>query len=372
VASLLSELLHDTSRRGDEIAAELTRLRSNLPSDVEAYRGRMQQMVEQARQIVSSMLADPDLEDPLYATSYFRDYKYVARLMQELENLPVLVLRRFSEQDRIATALMAAICREVRFPYPAPICSSISSQYYWTVAGMDVVFVPCLEPDHLLGIPDGYHELGHILLFRAERRLVHPGLTLVDRWYDKTIAEGRKLNWPQPSLDQVDQFRHRWRQSWLLEFGSDLIATYLVGPAFGWCNIRTSTNLGGELFSGNESHPADDARALAIGLMLERIGCSDSATAIRQRWSELVKLSNESRPHRYDLAYPEQLLRELTEFVHRECVGLGLQQFQPDANESTPVTSAVNDAWRECRANPAKFGNYEQTTLADLLHQIGC
>lgn len=370
VASLLTELLHDTSRRGEEIAAELDRLQETVPTEVEAYRKRMFQMVDHARGIVSAMLADPDLEDPAYATSYFRDYKYVARLMQELENLPVLALRRFSEQDRTVTRLMAAICKEIGFPHAAPICSSISSQYYWTVAGMDIVFVPCLEPDHLLGIPDGYHELGHIALFRDESRLVQPALAIVDQWYERAAVQGRQLNWPQASLDAVEDFHHQWRLSWLLEFGSDLIATYLVGPAFGWCNIRTSTNLGGEVFRGSESHPADDARARAIGLMLDRIGCCAECAAIKQRWDELVKLSNESPHERYELAYPPDLLEQLADFFHTACAKLGMRQYAHGESNPAPVTAAINDAWSHFRQNPGTFGEYEQEALVTLLRTI--
>lgn len=366
MASLLTELLHDASRRGEEIATELAGLQGKVPVEVEAYRRRMLQMVERARALMSAMLADPDLEDPAYATNYFRDYKDIARLMQALENLPVLVLRRFSEQDRLVTAFVAAICREVRFPFAAPVCSSISSQYYWTVAGMDVVFVPSLEPDHLLGLPDIYHELGHILLFREEKRLVPPALTIVDRWYDKTAAESKKLNWSQASLDGLEQYRHRWRLSWLLEFGSDMIATYLVGPAFGWCNIRTSTNLGGELYSGSESHPADDARATSIGMMLDRIGCSSAQAEIAKRWKELVGLSKEIAPQRYELAYPHELFEELADFFLAECAGIGLRQYSNNAAVDAPVTVAVNDAWREFREKPESFATYEQSMLIAL------
>ena len=370
MALLLTELLHDTSRRGEEIADELKRLQGGLSGQVETYRRRMLQMAEQARGIVDAMMADPDLEDPAYATSYFRDYKHVARLMHELENLPLVVLRRFTKQDQTVTSLMAAICREVGFPHAAPICSSISSQYYWTVADMDLVFVPCLEPDHLLGLPDGYHELGHILLFRDKKRLEYPALAIVDRWYDKTLAQGKQLNWPHASLDEVDGFRHQWRRSWLLEFGSDLIATYLVGPAFGWCNIRTSTNLGGELFSGSESHPADDARACAIGLMLERIGCGEPCQAINHRWGELVALSNESPPDRYDLAYPRELLEELSEFFHAACIDLGMRQYVENDKHPAPVTTSVNEAWGKFRENPDAFGDYERSMLAALLEKL--
>ena len=370
MASLLTELLHDTSRRGGEIVEELKRLRGEVSGVVETYRRRMLQLAEQAQALVASMLADPDLEDPAFATSYFRDYKDVARLMHKLENLPLLVLRRFTKEDQTVTSLMAAICREIGFPHAAPICSSISSQFYWTVPDMDLVLVPCLEPDHLLGLPDGYHEVAHILMFRDKRRLEYPALAIVDRWYDKTLAKGRQLNWPKGLADELNGFRHQWRRSWLLEFGADLIATYLVGPAFGWCNIRTSTNLGGEIFSGSETHPADDARAVAIGLMLQRIGCRETSETIKQRWSELVALSNESVPDRYDLAYPGELLAQLAEFFHNACAALRLRQYSETANDPAPVTSGINQAWNKFREGPDAFADQEQSILRALLDQL--
>jgi len=370
VASLLTELLHDTSRRGEEIAVNLDGLQGKLSAEVEAYRQRMLQMVEQARGIVELMLADPDLENPAYSTSYFRDYRQVAHLMNILENMPLLVLRRFSKQDQSVTSLMASICQEVGFPYAAPICSSISSQYYWTMPDMDLIFMPCLEPNHLLGLADGYHELGHILLFRKKSQLVHPALAIVDGWYDKTLARGKQLNWPEASLDEVDNFRHQWRLSWLLEFGADLIATFLVGPAFGWCNIRTSTNLGGGFFSGSENHPADDARANAIGLMLQRIGYVEACEAIKKRWDDLGALSKELAPNRYEFAYPGELLNELAKFLHTTCVDLGLRQYTDNASSPAPVTTAINQAWDSFRDNPDTFGEFEQSILTKLLDQL--
>jgi hypothetical protein len=367
VASLLAEFLHDAARRAAEISTELADLQGKVPYAVEAYRARMHGMADRARMLVDGMLGDPDLEDPRYGTNYFRDYRQVARLVQALENLPVLVLRRFSGPDLAVTALMRAICTEIGYPFTAPICSSISSQYYWTMPDMDLVFVPCLEPDHLLGLADIYHELGHIVLFRERLRLEYPALAMVDRCYDQIIAKAQSGNWPQQSIAEIEQFGHRWRQSWLLEFSSDLIATYLVGPAFGWCNIRTSTNLGGDLFGGNESHPADDARAEAIAMMLEYTGDTESAGTIRGRWAELIRLSNESKPPRYELAYPTDLVRELTRFIGAGCQALGLKAWSTSSQDTAPVTYAVNEAWREFREQPATFGEYEQESLRKIL-----
>jgi len=232
---------------------------------------------------------------------------------------------------------------------------------------MDLVFVPCLEPDHILGLPDIYHELGHILLFRVKDRLEHPALAIVDEHFERLLAEGRKSNLPTGSLEQIEQYHHNWRRSWLLEIVSDLIATYLVGPAFGWCNIRTATNLGGELFIGNDSHPADDARATAIGMMLTAIGYDGERQLIENRWDELTSLAAETAPHRYELAYPTELLRELTDFLLQACNSLCLTQYGASASGGSTVANTINDCWSEFRRSPDSYAAYEREQLVRLL-----
>ena len=370
MATLLAELLHDASRRAGEIAEELLRLKGSVPLDIEAYRGDMELRARCARQLAETILADPDITHPLLSINYFRDFRDIARLIQALENFPLLVLRRFSDADMLMTRLVREICKEVQYPYTTPICSSISSQYYWTVAGMDLIFVPSLEPERLLGLADLYHELGHIILFREERRLVIPGIAIVDRHFARLLHEGRRAGWALPSLHEIQQFRHSWRMAWFLEFGADLIATYMVGPAFGWCNIRTSTNLGGELFHGNDSHPADDARSAAIGLMLQRIGESQATAEIRSRWFELVALSGESPPPRYDTAYPQELLQELCDLVFTICHDLGLRPWSVANSATSQVGTALHEAWTEFRMHPDSFGGYERQTLAQLVGNL--
>jgi hypothetical protein len=368
VASLLRELLHDALQRADDIVESLAALDTGGSAEVAAYRGKMTGLATHARQLIEGLLADPDIDKANYSTNYFREYCHFARLLRGLEDLPLLVLKRFNETDQQATHLMTAICNETGYPYQSPICSAISSQYFWTMPDMDLVFIPCLEPDHVLGLPDIYHELGHILLFRDRVRLEYPALTIVDDHYDRLRSEGKRLNWPTASVQQLEQFQHNWRRSWLLEFASDLIATYLIGPSFGWCNIRTATNLGGELYVGTETHPADDARATAIGMMLTEIGFDDSSQRIQSRWSELIQLAVESPPPRYELAFPQKLLEDLTQFFRTECEGIGLQRFS--TSDGCPVATTIHDCWSQFRAKPETYVSYERKALEELLAQL--
>ena len=104
--------------------------------------------------------------------------------------------------------------------------------------------------------------------------------------------------------------------------------------------------------------------------MLDRIGCCAECAAIKQRWDELVKLSNESPHERYELAYPPDLLDRLAEFFQTACADLGMRQYAHNEGNPATVTAAVNAAWSRFRQNPDTFGEYEQEALATLLRAI--
>jgi hypothetical protein len=104
--------------------------------------------------------------------------------------------------------------------------------------------------------------------------------------------------------------------------------------------------------------------------MLEHTGHGESAATIRDRWAELIRLSSESQPPRYELAYPSELLKELVEFICGECRTLGMKAWPVDAQNPGGVTYAVNEAWREFRERPATFGDFEQESLRKILAAI--
>jgi hypothetical protein len=116
MALLLEELFHDMGRRAAEIAEELRRCRASVPGEVEAYRLRMEQRAQRAFLLTEQILKDPDLKSPLFAQNYFRDFRDIARLIQALEHLPLLVLRRFDSRDLAATQILARICSETNYP----------------------------------------------------------------------------------------------------------------------------------------------------------------------------------------------------------------------------------------------------------------
>lgn len=174
MASLLHQLLFDVKQRCAYLWAELERLKDTLPTEAKPYRDRMAQLLARSSQRIEALINDPGVQHPHLARNYYYDYKRLAELVQAVEEGPVLALVHYGDKDQLATKIVHRICAEIRYPYAPPLCSAISAQYYWSLTGMDLIFVPCSEPFHLLGLADLYHELAHFILFRDEKTLLRP------------------------------------------------------------------------------------------------------------------------------------------------------------------------------------------------------
>jgi hypothetical protein len=321
------------------------------------------------------LLSDPDVQLPQFANNYYYDYKRLAELIQGLEEGPVLVLSRYGPHDRFATLAVSAIAKEIRYPFPVPLCSAISTQYYFALPEFDLIFVPCTEPYRLLGLSDLYHELAHFTAFRCANLLLDPFHTSIDRVFDRMVRDARQKGWVQTLVREMEEHRRRWKTSWLIEFVADMVAAYCAGPAYGWSNVRLCTNLSADLFSHAETHPADEARAAAILLILEKLGFQGEAAEIDNAWGELVGLAGQPKPQGFDLAYPGVLLSQLADGVAKGCRQVGLVAADPKTayagNPTTPVTGVVNSAWLRFRQQPEKFAGWEQAALSRLKSQLG-
>ena len=151
-----------------------------------------------------------------------------------------------------------------------------------------------------------------------------------------------------------------------------MIATYWVGPAFGWANLRGCTNLGDELFTGGEVHPADDARTMAIRLVIEKFQEQQSASVIDVRWSELMGLSGQQKPQEYGLVYPKDLVEKVVKSVCETCSQLQLVSFrdQCDADDDC-IAGLLNDAWERFTSTPDSYGEFERQRITSLKASLG-
>ena len=372
MALLLHDLLLDTRQRSEHMLQELAALEGALPADVEQFRKLWLRYVQTCRSRIDGLLSDPDLDNPRLTSNFYISYKSVMQFLFEVEAGPLVVLGRFGDSDLLVTRTVSQICKEIGYPHSAPLGSTGSSQYYGALPNVDIVVVPALEGHHLLGLADLYHELAHFVLRRHTQALMAPFQATIDDTFARVTEDAKRRNATQPELDLIEDSRLSWRMSWHEEFAADMIATFCVGPAFGWANVRLCTNMSSTLFKGGALHPADAARHAGIDLMLRALGCDSEASRISDWWQELLGLGSATAPNDFDLIYPPDLLESLCEFLNQCCPSIGLISW-PDRSTSNAVHMGVllNEAWEQFRASPEQFADYEHEVVKKLREHLG-
>lgn len=300
---------------------------------------------------------------------FYPIYQNLTRMMYERETLELPFILHFDEGSRRATRLCEALLDDISWPYEPMLVGTISSQYYWTLPYWRIIAAPSNEEKRLLGLGDLCHELGHTAYTLDDRKMVD----------DFPIALGEHLrghlNSPhipdgKDPKDYLTQVFYRWQESWLQEFVCDLIASYLVGPAFlrQHVRLRAMAQPNSPIFSVKltPSHPADQARATACLFQLRQLGFEDHADRLAEMWGELVTSSGETRSDLYEVLYPQALLELLAKSVIDGCTSVGLRAYDPEADPATDIPRLVNEAWVELEATPSDYRQWEEDALKGL------
>jgi len=361
MTKLLDQLFYDLLQRFRFLRDELARITIAEP-DIAAYRDRLLTQIERSIETVQSLIEDLDHMQPEFARNMYHACKRLTEYAQLADEGPVSTLSRFQPRDRFLTRLVAAMCDEFNFPHAKPLCSAITTQYYCILPRMDLILVPHSEPDHLLGLPDVYHELGH-LLFRDTAVLIEKLRACAQKHFQDEIVRAERKAWPAASIDALRAYSLRWSESWVVEFGCDLLATYVCGPAFGWTNTRLCARLSPEFFETTASHPSDAARTIAIRFMLQNQGYLKEARQIDLQWEALQQTSGQTEPQVFRLAFPNDLLAGIVTVVVEYCKSVGILAFD---RYSMPVAALLNDAWERFVEAPSIFREWEAAQILTL------
>lgn len=360
---LLQGLIADLLQRCDRLNQEIQNI-SPLPHEVEDYRDGIVKQLSDLDSRIKTIQQDPDIDEPAFTKNFLHKYKRLSERVSALEAGPVLALSRFSEKDRLLTMISHKIASEINYPKAPPLCSALSSQHYWTNPATNIIMVPAVEPLHLLGLSDLYHEIGHIILYR--NKLLDAFYADIDRFFQHEIKQVEKEGKPKEYKELLKTTALMWKQNWALEFAADMIAAYLAGPAFGWANIRLCINISNDLFASSpgvyHTHPADDARNEAICGMLALIRVDKAAIdGIRGKWNRFIALSGDSKPQDYELRFPPQLIAGLGQYVYDQCQKLKLRSNSQQKLNSDDInfTQLLNTAWAEFNNSPTTFPDWE-------------
>jgi hypothetical protein len=369
MASLLQSLLLDLKRRGDWILGELAGLDGKLPGDFEAHRKDAAKRVSRTVNWIEHTLRDPDLANPKLEPNFFRDFKRASELVVSIEDTSLLILKRCSGEDQFLTALLGQVCREVGYKDTPPLCGALSFQYFQALMGTDIIMTPQGQASELLALPDLYHELAHLVVYRERPVLEVPVLAIIHKYFADALRKGRQKGSGQTVLDAIAKNSTLWTSLWHVEFACDMVATYWCGPAYGLANLRLSATRG-DPYQDSGTHPADDARKVGIECILKLAGESAAANEIDRMWQDLKRLSPSVQPGGYTMRYPVQLLEKVAQCVYQECAGLGFRRFSQHQSGSAIVGGAIAQAWQAFQKDAASFAAYEAAAIQALRSKL--
>lgn len=370
-------LANDLDMRCERLLTLLTT--HNPHTDTLQFHQRTVRHLRQIRQDIKQLQNSGKLNHKVLWPTALSDYQDLVRSVAIIEQAAVPFLLRYDEKDHRCSQLVKAIGRSIGYPTELlPLATATSDQYYWALPELQIVGMPAGDMEGVLGWPDLIHELTHPLLlawpdfltdftpvvkayYQAQRDLLADigGNESDNKW----LAIGQ-MKWNDKRLGM-----------WRVELACDLLATYLVGPSYGWQHTRLSVNHGrdpytpspGEAITGNQ-HPADQARLDGILAMLDLLGLNNEAESINQRWLDMLEIGFHGHPPQgYDLYYPPQLINSLAEIVFDGAERKDLIPFTRQQNGAPlNVIKVIDQAWKTFNQIPDGYPNWERSTIHQL------
>jgi hypothetical protein len=335
-------------------------------------------MVERIRRDAAQLLADPSLGEPALRRNHLHLYKRWQELALLVESYPLPFIERYAEPDQWLTRLCRRLAEHVRWPALTPLVAALSNQYYWTMPDFNLICAPATEGTTLLGLPDLCHELGHILLVHHETTLtgdfVRELAAYIEHEQRRVAAQQR----PPEYRRLYNLLFAQWHDAWLREFVSDMIATYLVGPAFGWQHVRLCAGRSQDAYhpalGETAEHPANEARLRGVLAALELMGWQEVGARIGALWQDYLDVSGETRPADYAVCYPQTLIASLAQRTVGGCRALGLRGFGPDLDplKTGDIPALLDEAWKRFLIAPECYADWERRQLGILEQDLDC
>jgi hypothetical protein len=343
------------------------------------YAPRIRNKLVRIETVLIAMAADNDLLNPSYLLNNFKKYRGLSREVQLLEAFPLPVILRYSGSDHNFYKLCCLACEQIAYPLPPPVVSTISTEYYWAHPTYRLVAVPLCEEFQLLSLPDLYHELAHFLYAEYTPYLQSGFMNDLDKYIEGEKQRARNEHREKPYLELFEKVKFEWKEKWIVEFICDMIATYLVGPAYGWANLRLSANslTKFEVFGPKfdqflaVEHPSDEARMRGIYTMLRQLKHDYEIKNIDEKWQQYISLSESHRPVDYVYFHPDQLLDTLAQYVLDGCKNIGLISVNEQllSNEMNLVV-ILNAAWQKFIEEPESYPDWERAQLQEIYRKM--
>jgi hypothetical protein len=341
----------------------------HLPAELQPHVAELSFTLNRIKVAIENLLNDPDFAAPSLLVNQFDSYKRLAELLNTFEWHPLALLDHYNDRDLFFYRFSKLFCEQIQYPYPPPLLSAHSNEYFSSVPPTNLISVPMAEDDHLLALPDYVHELGHLIYHHVWKKLLAQFIPHLQKYVDeqklKTSSQAAKTY-----EDKLQLLEQSWLQRYAIEFFCDVFASYVVGAAYGWSHLRlvlsTQTELYRPSFGDTATHPADEARMRIILMTLERMGYEDAADALKRRWDALTTIFIAKPDGEYHFCYPDKVLVKFSELVTAQCQELDLLPFFDQPTDDKNLPRLMLEAWDQFHADPAAYAGWETTKVAAL------
>lgn len=363
LSSRISKMIMDLeSRKLDD------KLHRDIPESF--YQNTMKQLSGLHHEI-QSITDGGDLDIESIASNNLIRYNTIFEKFQSIELFRYQVIINYGPAEHYFNKKIKRIYAEIKNAQTPPLVTTISNSesYYWAHPYFAIIAVPLGEEKNLLNLPDLYHEICHFIYKHYASFLIGDFQDAVQKYFDaeieRVIEEHRAARYITFYRDKLQ----KWLNGWIEEFTCDLVATYLVGPAYAWTNLKLSTISSGNdrIYIDSPSHPSDEARMRAVFQMLEITGQGSDAMRIKDSWSKFLTATANPIPPDYKFIFPDHLIEHLANNVLEGCKAIGLNDYESQVTEfGNPISKILNDAWEVILKDPAQFDGWEAKAIDEI------
>ena len=300
--------------------------------------------------------------------------KVSVSLIDRIEYGPLVTLTRKHQDDEILNSLVDKIRREIKYPINPPLACCLSNDYFYVDPFFNIMYLPTLETNFLLHIPDVYHELAHPLLDTSNNPKVEPfkkalgnvNYSLIKHFEGQIVSEARKGN--KLIIESLRNWKENWVRSWSVEVFCDLFAVFMIGPAFVWSHLHLCAKRGGDPFHvpfyNLVDHPADNARMKAMLLALTLLGFKDEVKKISDKWNRFLQISDIEQTPEFERAYPESIIEQAVNYAHEAATNMKCRVVN---NQTTdPIYVLLNTAWNKFWNDQPNYLDWEKIQIVNL------
>lgn len=369
----------DLEQRCKRLLAELHS--AKLHPGVKERGKEIARRLEELKQEVASLRNSTWLEHESFYPLARLEHQALYERIALIEGQAIPILLAYEERDHRFGLVVAALIEEMGFPPTlTPVVTTKSDSYYWALPELGIVGIPIGDVEGILGWPDLIHELAHLLLIAFPHLLLDftPEVNLHFQQERNLLLDiggsARDNQW-------LALAQKRWGEkeegTWRVELAADAIATFLVGPSYGWQHVRLSASYGNDPYDPSpgqrvKDHPSDQARLDTIVAMVRHLAREKDACDITQRWNTFLRDGLYKQPPQgFQVFYPTQLLEGLSKHINSACKQLSLRPFTDHKARSNPgIVVTVDRVWRTFNSDPTKFAAFEQNAINQLYSKV--